>query len=148
MPQLKARAEVWATEKEKLQRLADTAQHRASEAAAEAEHLRAELAAATLAKQMQREEEQVKKLEKRSQDLALKILAKDDYGQALALSREIDAQEAAMEKQWCADRKLAKQLHKDKQPMAKYVPSVGTGVTPRIFVDIGRKIVMSVEEIT
>ena len=74
--------------------------------------------ASTLAKQIKREEDQVAKLEARSQKLAQKLLAKDDYTVAMQLAREIDEQDQKIEAQWCADRKLAKKFQREEKVAA------------------------------
>jgi len=69
-----------------------------------------EVVAGEISNQVKREEKRVVELEERSQKLVLKVLAKEDYGVAMQLAREIEEQERKMEIQWEADRRLARQI--------------------------------------
>lgn len=74
--------------------------------------------AATLAKQIERQEKQVAKLEARGEKLAQKLMAKEDMAVAVQLAKEIDEQETRMIIQWNKDHKLAKQLEREEKVAA------------------------------
>ena len=74
--------------------------------------------AATLAKQIERQEKQVAKLEARGEKLAQKLMAKEDMNVAVQLAKEIDEQETKMIMQWNKDFKLAKQLSREEKVAA------------------------------
>lgn len=54
-----------------------------------------EVVAGEISNQVKREEKRVVELEERSQKLVLKVLAKEDYGVAMQLAREIEEQASA-----------------------------------------------------
>lgn len=74
--------------------------------------------AATLAKQIERQEKQVAKLEARGEKLAQKLMAKEDMNVAVQLAKEIDEQETKMIAQWNKDLKLAQQLSREEKVAA------------------------------